>query len=135
MVVNAEFSIYTSIGDSNYSKSIVIMHGSAFLYWIGEPIEISFGLEYMTLEIDGVNRNKDYLLIDWTPYPDYDIRLGTKLYLYNFPEGMTGTHTFVRRYYLTCATISENFTPVECHNPAELIEYTPWTQTLTVTFE
>jgi hypothetical protein len=112
-----------------------IMHGLMGWYEIGEPVENTFGLHYMTLEVDGVEIRPDYLDIDWTTYQDYGGRLVTKLYIFNFPEGMTGEHTFVRRYYLTCEYINENITPMECRNPADLVEFTPWMQILHVTFE
>jgi hypothetical protein len=111
-----------------------IMHGFSGWYEIGEPGGPEFGLDYMIVEVDGVEQQKDYLDITWTPYPEFGLRNVLKLYIFNFPEGMTGQHEFVRRYFLTCEYINQYLTPMECDYPAQVVEYIPWKQQLTINF-
>jgi hypothetical protein len=61
--------------------------------------------------------------------------MALKLFTFNFPEGMTGEHTFVRRYFFTCQSYQNMGDPVDCDHPAELIEEPEFMQTLVVSFE
>ena len=129
LLVNGEISFQAG-------KPFHITHGLIGYYELGLPVGNSFGLDRMVLEIDGVERRPKYLDIDWTNYKkEVGWRVVTKLYTFNFPEGMAGTHTFTRRYFLTCQSIQNLGIPMTCDHPAEVIEFTPWEQSLVVTFE
>jgi hypothetical protein len=134
--VGERFFVYDGSQVFAAGEAFHIEHGLFFGYEIGEPIGNSFGLNYMTLEIDGVQQKPDYRNIDFDlSYKEDGWRLVTKTYLFNFSEGMKGTHTFTRRYFLTCESISEQLMPLDCDYPAQMIEWTDWNQTTMVSFE
>lgn len=113
-----------------------VQHGFQVLYEITERIGNEVALSKMTLEVDGVEVQPDYYEYDWIAFPpDYPYKYVLKLYTFNFPEGMSGEHTFVRRYFFTCQSLWDDGIPVECHNPSELVEDTSMMQSLDVTFE
>lgn len=113
-----------------------IMHGFQSWFEINEPIGNGVALSKMILEVDGEEVEPDYVTIDWTNFmPEYPFKMAMKLFTFNFPDGMTGERTFVRRYFFTCQSYENMGIPVDCKNPAELIEEPSIMQTLIVSFE
>jgi hypothetical protein len=93
------------------------------------------GKDGFALEVDGVPRAPDFILRDaippsetGLPYPG--VRTG---FLFNFPDGMTGTHTFTGHWYAPCATAValDGYTD-PCRTPSEQVEYL--TRSLAVIF-
>jgi hypothetical protein len=112
-----------------------IMHGFISGFEITEPVGNVVARSKMVLEVDGVEIDPDYVTIDWVNYiPDYPFLVATKLFTFNFPDGMTDEHTFTRRYFFTCQSYWNMGIQVDCKNPAELIEDPYWEQTIQVTF-
>lgn len=111
-----------------------IMHGFQWIYWITEPIGNGFALSKMTLEVDGVEVDPDCIDIEWAALPEYGLKGFSKLYTFNFPDGMIGEHTFVRRYYFTCQSALKAGELVICEHPTDLIEDLALMQTLVVNF-
>ena len=64
----------------------------------------------------------------------YGLKGFSKLYTFNFPDGMIGEHTFVRRYYFTCQSALKAGELVICEHPTDLIEDLALMQTLVVNF-
>ena len=100
--------------------------------WMGmrpwdTPIPV--GLCGFELEIDGIYRKPDYI---WTGYnKEYD--LIPRVSVYNFPDGMTGTHTFTGHWILPCeAAVEGGSYSGPCRTPNEKIVVL--TMELTVTF-
>ena len=78
------------------------------------------GLAYFYVEVDGIPVSLSF--VDTIAGPDQNLM--AKFYVFNFPEGMTGTHTF------TCHWIDT--TGDSCKNKNELVE--THQQTMIVTF-
>jgi hypothetical protein len=105
-----------------------IRHG-----WIGSiphanppKYQGSWGFE---LEIDGIYQKADYLLVEYIPEFDYMSRN----WVYNFPDGMTGTHKFTGHWIMPCAiAVDEGYFTGPCSTPNEKIVVN--TRELTVTF-
>jgi hypothetical protein len=114
-----------------------IQHGFEWYTYINDPVGNGIALSYMSLEVDGVKVKPDYVTIENISGVPYDIPFlyALKLFTFNFPDGMEGEHTFVRRYYFTCQSYWSAGVPIECKNPAELIEDPGWMQSIVVTFE
>ena len=93
------------------------------------------GKDLFALEVDGVPRAADFIIRDATPPPAFGfpypgVRTG---FLFNFPDGMTGTHTFTGHWYEPCATaVALDGYTGPCRTPAEQVEF--MTRSLTVTF-
>lgn len=93
------------------------------------------GKDLFALEVDGVPRAPDFIIRDVIPLRDTGlpypgVRVG---FLFNFPDGMTGTHTFTGHWYEACATAValDGYTD-PCRTPSEQVEVL--TRSLAVTF-
>jgi hypothetical protein len=118
--------IFVNAGDQNFQAGAPfhIMHGWTFGSGPGEGMRGLYGFE---LEIDGAYQEPDFTL--HVRYPDYDL-LGIQ-WVFNFPEGMTGTHTFTGHWIAPCKPFEEWFGP--CSSPSEQIEV--FTASASITFE
>jgi len=115
-----------------------IQHGFFLGNYMNERVGNSRGLSVMILEVDGVEVPPSYVTTDWGAAPkdpENPGKGGVKLFTFNFPDGMSGTHTFVRRYFFTCQSFWDQGIELDCKNPAELIEFPPFMTSLEVTFE
>ena len=77
-----------------------------------------------SLQLNGVDLEEDFV------YRFSDLENGVALaksYVFNFPEGMIGTHYFTGHWFLQCKYMQD-----ECENPNGLLEYL--THTVTVHF-
>jgi hypothetical protein len=98
-----------------------IAHG-----WILDPTQGPPGKYLFQLEVDGVYREVDYIdiSVDRSTTPEFLSRR----FVFNFPEGMSGTHIFTGHWLVPCGELSDS-----CANPVQLIESR--TSTVTVKFE
>jgi hypothetical protein len=82
-----------------------IWHGFAF-----EESDKALGKYAFVLDVDGVERAADFIEVN-----RLDRRLISKVWVFNFPDGLTGTHTFVGRWITPAGTdtvsVSVDFTP------------------------
>lgn len=87
------------------------------------PFEEPKGLFSFSMELDGEIIKPDF-------YLNYDLETGqlVRLYFFNFPEGMTGTHEFIGHYYGPCYQYFE-----ECEFPYRSVEVNTTYQTITFT--
>ena len=84
-----------------------IAHG---WYWTkGDEPRIPKGTLGFNLELDGKKVNRDFVEINETA--------GTIVWVNNFPEGMTGTHTFTGEWVAPCWVGVELGLIPECKNP------------------
>ena len=97
------------------------MHG----WFLGPtPLTVNPGGYYYELELNGEIIKPSYKIIGYnTETGVYD-----KLYVHNFPEGMTGTHNFIHHYYGTCSDYYD-----DCKNPGASIEVHTIFQTIVFT--
>ena len=88
-----------------------IQHGwTLFPTWGDEPGQWRF-----ELEVDGSTVSPTYTLrwtevTEWGPFIHFS-------WVYNFPDGMTGTHTFTGHWIGTCGLALEWGMTDECTNP------------------
>jgi hypothetical protein len=104
----------------------------------GEPLQPKqAGIYDFRLEIDGVLHQADYVIRvaffdDPAPLKDAAFRL-FRIWVHEFPDGMTGTHTFTGHWYSPCWQAVERFGyPGPCPNPNAPTD--PGPRSLTVHF-
>jgi hypothetical protein len=112
--VGNQISIWWGYYEQPQGEPFHIAHGFVFL----PPDDLPIGQRYFELEMDGVvlqedfierGRNKDSGLID-------------RIWVYNFPDGLSGFHEFVGRYIKSCRyAMLENGYPGPCEHPNEPI--------------
>jgi hypothetical protein len=94
------------------------------------------GVYSFALDVDGVPRAEDFVIRETFPPPatglDFDLQART--WVFNFPAGMTGAHTFTGHWFQPCgaAVAGPAEYPGPCKDPAESVEVI--TSSLTVTF-
>lgn len=72
-----------------------------------------------SLAVDGVERQADFVDKGHVENPDFG-RLQSRIWVHNFPDGMTGTHTFTGHWFGPCAAlVASGFAPGPCEHPAE----------------
>jgi hypothetical protein len=104
-----------------------IAHG-----WTG-PVDTGKGLAGydIELEVDSVLMNEDFV--------EHSVTRGkpallTKMWVFNFPDGMTGIHTFTEHSYAACQDLVDaGYIPGPCRNPIEKVELD--VLTVTVNFD
>ena len=99
-----------------------IMHGFQL-----SSDESAYGIYDFALEVDGILQKEDFKMF-WKEDGDPDVLL--KLWVYNFPDGMTGTHEFTGHWFEPCQYATGYTDP--CPTPNAKVE--TYTQTLIVTF-
>ena len=88
------------------------------------PLEDPIGNHKYVMELDGVIISPDFQLA-------YDQVSGQliRVYVFNFPDGMTGTHEFVHHYYGPCYQYLPDckfpYKSVEVSTIYQTIEFTP----------
>jgi hypothetical protein len=121
----------------------IVLHDGSNEFPAGAPFHIHHGWSGMRpwdnptpvgiwgfeLEIDGIYQRPDYI---WTGYnAEYDII--PRVSVYNFPDGMTGTHTFTGHWIMPCKeAVESGIIPGPCRTPNE--KTIILTRELTVTF-
>lgn len=112
--VGERLNIYDS-GSQTFpaGSSFHIVHG-----WTFDSLEERPELFDFQLQVDGVYREENII----------EMRPGeSRLYVFNFPAGMTGMHTLTGHWLLPCWAISE-----ECTDPDQILE--TYTSNVLVTF-
>ena len=103
-----------------------IRHG-----WLNHaPNDAPMGTYDFELEVDGVMREEDFVMRSAeSGYPG----VVTWIWVYNFPNGMTGTRTFTVHWFAACQyAVDWLGFPGPCATPNEKVETR--SRTLTVTF-
>ncbi len=102
-----------------------IWHG-----WVQESDDGAIGVFDFKLEIDRFFYNEDFKLFSASS-ADPDILW--RKWVFNFPDGMTGRHTFTGHWYAPCRyAVDELGFPGPCATPNEKVETN--TRTLVITF-
>ena len=102
-----------------------IRHG-----WVNDSNTDGIGIFDFELEIDGVLREEDFVMRS-AESGDPDILI--RFWVHNFPNGMTGTHTFTGHWLGPCQPLVDmGFIPGPCTKPNAKVE--ALSRTLTVTF-
>jgi hypothetical protein len=113
-------------GNQSYPANVPfhIMHGWGLILPGGE-----IGLFNFELEVDNVPIKEDF--VDRFVDPSEDKVAVYKFWVYNFPKGMTGTHSFTFHYYGPCNTL---YGPEWCPPPYRNDVIEDWSETVMVTF-
>lgn len=88
------------------------------------------GRNQFTLEVDGEEQQFSFLeqtLVQKVEYNDFLWRVFTTIYVFNFPDGMEGTHTFTGKWWTICQDWYEI-----CEKPNDLV--VAFERTITVNF-
>ena len=102
-----------------------IRHG-----WVQTSYDGAIGIFDFKLEVDGVIRNVDYRMFS---EEGSDPEILTRLFVYNFPNGMTGVHTFTGHWYAPCQYAVDDLGYAgTCATPNEKVETN--SKTMVVTF-
>jgi hypothetical protein len=111
-------------GDQTFPASTPFHIDHGFAFTIGDN---TIGLSDFVLDMDGTPLAADF--VQRTPVGD-GITV-SKLWFYNFPSGLTGTHEFTRHYFEACNndTVSCDGnrinTPVEDFTASAVVTFTP----------
>lgn len=121
-------------------ERVILTFGGTDTFTAGAPFHIAHGwiLEFNTdsmgifdfkLEVDGVPLKEDF--VDRTVTSENPDQF-TKLWTFNFPNGMTGTHIFTGYWYTPCqAAVDDGVFPGPCLDPNKEVEYMVRTRTVT----
>lgn len=121
---------------------INVLLGTPTTFPAGAPFSIShgwgagppeqLGILSFRLDVDGVPREEDFVSRVALPLPPGPPDL-LWIWVHNFPDGMTGTHTFTGHWIAPCeAAVEFHGFPGPCRTPNEPVEAI--TRSLTVTF-
>jgi hypothetical protein len=127
--VGAGISLFTGPTTFAAGSPFHIAHG-----WLTNSSLDAIGIYDFELEVDNVVRVEDFIersAISGDP------DLLARIWVYNFPNGMTGTHTFRGHWYGPCQNlVNDGFYSGTCSNPTARVEANVilLPQTLTVTF-
>lgn len=123
--VGVRLGLWNSTLEVTAGTPFNIRHG-----WVQTSDDGAIGIFDFTLEVDGVLRSEDFKLFS-EEIGDPDIL--TRLWVYNFPDGMTGTHTFTGHWYAPCQyAITALDYQGSCATPNEKVETN--SRTLVVNF-
>jgi len=111
------------LGDQNYAASTAfhIYHGFGFEVDVANNAIGRYGF---TLDMDGAPRAADFFLI--SKEPGFQL---VKLWYFNFPGGLTDSHTFVGHWWQPCDNAALPCNGAKMHTPVEIR-----TESATVTF-
>ena len=117
---------------------IGVLQGTPTTYPAGEPFHIRHGwgigatepptqagIYEFRLDVDGVARAADAVIrsTDSPPQTVYDGPILNRGWLFNFADGMTGTHVFTGHWIAPCnIAVAELGYPGACRTPAEPVE-------------
>jgi hypothetical protein len=93
------------------------------------------GLWKFQLEMDGVEREADFVIRSADPAPktDFERTVLNRFWVFEFPEGMSGRHTFTGHWLGPCRpAVEAGIHPGPCGKPNELVEIA--VRSLTVDF-
>ncbi len=102
-----------------------IQHG-----WMQPSTDDAIGIFDFILDVDGLPQPETFKRF-YAENGDPDIL--TRMWVFNFPDGMTGTHTFTGHWFAPCQYAMDWLGyPGPCPTPNAKVETT--TRTLTITF-
>jgi hypothetical protein len=102
-----------------------ITHGFLLEPWVGIPGRTDF-----RLYVNGVFRDEDFVSREARPGEASEFLV--KVWVHNFPNGMTGTVEFTGHWFTSCRWAIDSGYDVTCRTPQELVEI--FTETHTVMF-
>jgi hypothetical protein len=120
--VGYRISLFLGAPDFPPNTPFHISHG-----FVQSSDDDAIGIYDFELEVDGVLRKEDFKDF-WAESGEPDTL--QRRWVYNFPDGMTGTHTFTGHWFGPCQAVVED--PGVCPIPNAKVEFS--TQTLTVNF-
>jgi hypothetical protein len=110
----------------------------------GEPFHVAHGWAFSPpddvpgpglsfgLTLDGVPQEVDFVWRTSTPIPGEGPGLSW-MWVYNFPDGLTGSHTFTGQWFASCLYLARlGLDPESCSSPNEIVLFS--TNTAEVTF-
>jgi len=102
-------------GTQDYAAdtAFYISHGWLDMYPRLVPGHLTF-----ELEVDGVNVPPTYVEFTRTQDPEWPQWFLNRIYFFNFPDGMTGTHTFEGHWTMPC-----KFVLPECEDPMAEVDW------------
>jgi hypothetical protein len=113
-------------------EKLNLFAGGAKNFDAGAPFHVAHGFAFSPPD-DLPGPNFDFTLaVDGDPV-DQDFKSRghlTWLWVFNFPDGMTGSHTFVARWYAPCRSVStepceNNNAPMLMHETTTVVTFTP----------
>ena len=97
-----------------------IAHGFSCWFIVSElQYTCGPGTTLFTLEVDGKEMIHSFLDVSFTSltYGDLKLRYRENIWIFNFPEGMEGTHPFTAKWWKTCFWIEGKI----CEKPNEMV--------------
>lgn len=129
-------------------QRISVFLGTPTTFPAGEPFHIRHGwgigatehpeqagIFSFRLDVDGVPRDADFVLrsADTPPKTEYEAPVLNRSWVFNFPDGMSGTHTFTGHWIEPCGVaVAELAYPGPCTTPNAPVEAI--TRSVTVSF-
>ena len=126
-------------------ERIFVSAGGSIEYPAGEPFFIYHGFgdvdpsveipgrSLFELEVDGIYQKPVFYNVYNYPVPDDVGRWKEQGWLFTFPEGMTGTHTFTGHWWMSCkVAVGFGIYTGSCGTPNEQVEV--FTNSLVITF-
>ena len=103
--------------------------------WTAKPNKDgSIGLWRFALTLDGVNLNPSFIDIEQIDDPVFGHVLGRR-YVFNFPNGLTGTHVFAGTFTGPCnEMVAQGFATGPCPTPNAVVDAPAFSAGTTVTF-
>ena len=103
--------------------------------WTTKPNkDDSIGLWAFSLTMDGVPVKPDFIDIRHPEDPVFG-RLNHRVYVFNFPTGLTGTHVFGGTWTGPCdEMVAQGFATGPCESPNAVVPASALATTITVTF-
>jgi hypothetical protein len=93
-------------GTQDYPANTAFYIGHGWLYWTPRWVP---GQARFELEVDGVIVQPTFVQFTRIPgEPEYFLN---RLYFFNFPDGMTGTHTFEGHWIIPCRFVDPSCQP------------------------
>lgn len=124
--VGTSISLFSGPTSFPAGEAFHIAHG-----WVGVSVDGSvLGLYDFELEIDDVLREEDFITRSFQGGRPSTL---TFLWVYNFPDGMIGTHKFTGYWFLPCQEAVDNdLYPGPCPTPSAKVKV--FSQTAMVSF-
>lgn len=124
----------------------ILLNGSITEFPVGTPFHIAGewafipsidaqqrGLFDYSLDVDGVLREPTFIDRKFVNNDPVYGDLLVSSWIYNFPDGLTGTHTFTQQHYGPCQRLVDiGWYPGPCDSPVEIVGLGP--NSVTITF-
>jgi hypothetical protein len=125
--VGEQINLFYGPNEFPAGEPFYIKHGWSITPSYNPPTPV--GIHGFELELDGIYQKADYLLNIYS----LEYEQISRHWVCNFPDGMTGKHTFTGHWILPCQdAVESGIIPGPCPTPSEKIIVA--TRELTVTF-